>query len=236
MLVGQLPSDPLPQEFNLDKIELPRELPLTLPSQLVAQRPDIKAAEAILHQASAQIGVATVAMLPRVTLSASYGTGASQIDNLFSPGSVFWSLGSGILQPVFRGGELLNRKRAAEAAFDQAAAQYRSTVLNAFREVAGALRALELDTETLRASLAAEEAAKASLDLARNQFQAGAVSAINVLNAEQIYEQSRLALVQAQAQRYANTAALFQALGGGWWNKSQEASASPTAPQQEQLP
>lgn len=228
VLIGQLPSDALSQEFTLDKLTLPNELPLTLPSQLVAQRPDIKAAEAVLHQASAQIGIAMANMLPRISLSASYGSGAGQIDELFTPGSALWSLGSGILQPVFRGGELLNRKRASEAAYDQAAAQYRSTVLNAFREVADALRALQLDTDALRASLAAEQAAKTSLDLARSQFQAGAISAINVLNAEQIYEQSRLALVQAQAQRYANTAALFQALGGGWWNRSADASEKST--------
>lgn len=218
-LTGKMPNEDVGTIFTLDSLQLPQEIPLSLPSQLVAQRPDIKAAEALMKQANAQVGLATANMLPQITLSGSYGSGASQFDDLLTPGSAFWSLGTGILQPLFHGGELLSRRKAAQAGYDQTAAQYRSVVLGAFREVADALRALQLDTDALKAKLAAEQSAKTSLELTRSQYQAGAVSTVNVLTAEQAYEQSRIALVQAQVQRYTNTVALFQALGGGWWNR-----------------
>ncbi|MBI3419870.1 MAG: efflux transporter outer membrane subunit, partial [Proteobacteria bacterium] len=219
VLAGNFPAQAPQDEFRLDGLKLPEELPLSLPSKLIEQRPDIKAAEAELHAASAEIGVATANMLPQISLTAGYGANAGNIPDLFSPGSIVWNLGANLLQPVFRGGELRHKRNAAEAEFDRAAAQYRGTVLTAFQNVADALRALQSDAEALKSQLAAERAARDSLDLARSQFKEGAISHLALLNAEQAFQQSKIARVQAQARRYADTAALFQALGGGWWNR-----------------
>lgn len=218
-LTGQFPNQDLGVAFNLSELHLPESIPLSLPSQLVEQRPDIQAATAQLHVASAGVGVATANMLPQITLTGSTGVSAVQLANLFSPGTAVWSIGAGLLQPLFHGGELLHTKRASEAAFDKAAAQYRSTVLTAFQNVADALRALEYDAEALKAQVAAKKAAEDSLSLAREQFNAGAISYLSLLTAEQALEQTKIGLVQAQARRYADTAALFVALGGGWWNR-----------------
>jgi NodT family efflux transporter outer membrane factor (OMF) lipoprotein len=201
-------------------LELPQDLPLTLPSRLVEQRPDIQASEAQLHSASAEIGVAIANMLPQITLNGDIGSTATKIGNLFTPGTGIWSVAQGVTQPIFRGGTLLHQKRAAEAAFDQAAAQYRSTVLTSFQNVADTLRALQSDAEELNAQVASARAADDSLELSRQQFQLGAISYTALLIAEQTAQQARLGLVQAQAARFADTAALFQALGGGWWNRS----------------
>ncbi len=220
-LAGQFPSEELGAAFDLDQLSLPESLPLSLPSQLVEQRPDVQAAAAQLHAASAEVGVATANMLPQITLTGSFGVNAVQLANLFSPGAAAWNIGAGLLQPLFHGGELLHKKKASEAALDRAAAQYRSTVLTAFQNVADSLRALELDAEALRAQVAAERAAADSLKLAREQFNAGAISYLSLLTAEQTHEQTKIGLVQAQARRFADTAALFVALGGGWWNKDQ---------------
>jgi NodT family efflux transporter outer membrane factor (OMF) lipoprotein len=221
-LVGHLPSDAPTTEFDVSDLHLPQELPVTLPSQLVEQRPDIRAAEAQLHSASAQIGVATANMLPQLSLSASLGTISSGA--LFQPGGGVWSLGGSLVQPLFEGGTLLHKKRATEAAFGEAAAQYRNTVLTAFQNVADVLRALQSDADALNAQLAAERAAEDSLTVARRQFQLGAITYLTLLNAEQTYQQAHIALVQAQAARFSDTAALFQALGGGWWNRADVAS------------
>jgi NodT family efflux transporter outer membrane factor (OMF) lipoprotein len=218
-LAGQFPSEELDATFNLSKLKLPESLPLTLPSQLVNQRPDVQAATAQMHAASAEIGVAIANMLPTFPLSASYGAEAGTLASLFSPASAIWSIGGNILQPIFHGGELLHKKRASEAAFDAAAAQYRSTVLGAFQNVADSLRALQSDAAALKAQVAADRAAADSLKLSRDQFNAGAISYLSLLTAEQTYQQTKLALVQAEAQRFADTAALFQALGGGWWKQ-----------------
>jgi NodT family efflux transporter outer membrane factor (OMF) lipoprotein len=223
VLVGHLPSDAPSTDFDVSDLQLPQELPVTLPSRLVEQRPDIRAAEAQLHSASAQIGVATANMLPQLSLSASLGTISSGA--LFQPGTGVWSLGGSLVQPLFEGGTLLHRKRATEAAFDEAAAQYRNTVLTAFQNVADVLRALQSDADALNAQLAAERAAEESLTVARRQFQLGAITYLTLLNAEQTYQQAHIALVQAQAARFSDTAALFQALGGGWWNRADVASA-----------
>jgi NodT family efflux transporter outer membrane factor (OMF) lipoprotein len=223
VLMGHLPSDAPTSDFDVSDLQLPQELPVTLPSRLVEQRPDIRAAEAQLHSASAQIGVATANMLPQLSLSASLGTISSGA--LFQPGTGVWSLGGSLLQPLFEGGTLLHRKRATEAAFDGAAAQYRSTVLTAFQNVADVLRALQSDADALNAQLAAERAAEESLTVARRQFQFGSITYLTLLNAEQTYQQAHIALVQAQAARFSDTAALFQALGGGWWNRADVASA-----------
>ncbi|MEJ2039236.1 MAG: efflux transporter outer membrane subunit, partial [Desulfosarcinaceae bacterium] len=189
----------------------------SLPSTLVRQRPDIRASEALLHTASAQVGVATANLFPRITLTGSYGSEANDTSNLFKSESTVWNIGAGLLQPIFQGGALRAKRRAAMAAFDQALAVYRQTVLQAFRNVADALRALDTDARTLMAQAEAEKAAGETLALAKKQYQYGAASYLSLLNAQRQYQQARISLIQAQAARYSDTAALFQALGGGWW-------------------
>jgi NodT family efflux transporter outer membrane factor (OMF) lipoprotein len=219
VLIGQFPGDGKAPEFRLESLHLPEELPVSLPSTLARQRPDIRASEALLHQACASVGVATANLYPQITLSGSYGFQAISTDILFNGQSVVWSLGAGLLQPIFRGGELTARRRSAIAAYDQAAAQYRQTVLKAFQDVADVLRALETDARTLQAQAQAEASAKETLVLIEKQFELGAVSYPSLLIAQQNYQKARMNLIAAQAQRYADTAALFQALGGGWWNR-----------------
>lgn len=216
---GRLPSHAKLPEFELDSLHLPEDLPLSLPSALVRQRPDIQASEALLHQASAQIGVATANLYPLITLSGNAGSAATSIGDLFSAKAFLWTLGAGLAQPIFNGGALQARRRAAVAAYEQAAAQYQSTVLVAFQNVANALHSLETDAEALRAQAEAESQLRQSLDLVTRQFQIGATSYLNLLDAQRSYQQTRVNLAQAQAARFADTAALFQALGGGWWNR-----------------
>lgn len=218
-LAGNFPSQDIGVTFDLATLQLPRELPVSLPSQLVEQRPDIRAAEAQLHQASAQVGVATANMFPQFTLNGSIGSVATKAGDLFSSGTGIWSLGANLAQPLFRGGTLTHQRRAAVAAYDEAAAAYRGTVLSAFQNVADALRALQSDADALRAQSLAAQAAADSLDIARDQYANGAISYLLLLNAQQAYQQTQVSLVQAQANRYADTAALFQALGGGWWHR-----------------
>lgn len=219
MLTGQFPGGGKVPEFSLESLHLPKELPVSLPSALVRQRPDIQASEALLRQACASVGVATANLFPQITLSAGYGFQAISTDILFNGQSVIWNLGAGLLQPIFRGGELTAKRRSAIAAYDQAAAEYRQTVLKAFQEVADSLRALETDARTLQAQAQAEAAAKAALALIEKQYELGAVSYPALLIAQRDYQKTRMNLIAAQAQRYADTAALFQALGGGWWNR-----------------
>jgi NodT family efflux transporter outer membrane factor (OMF) lipoprotein len=220
VLAGEPPGNAaaLP-EFELTDLKLLRELPLTLPSLLVRQRPDILASEELLHSACALIGVATANMYPQMTISGNYGSQTTVLTDIFSGGTSVWSIAAGLTQPIFRGGELTAKRRAAIAAYDQAEAQYREVVLQAFQNVADVLRALEKDAETLKAQSDAEATAKESLELARNQYELGAVSYLVLLNAERQHQQAMLTLAQAQAARFADTAALFQALGGGWWNR-----------------
>jgi NodT family efflux transporter outer membrane factor (OMF) lipoprotein len=218
-LAGKFPDEDLGKPFDLDVLQLPQELPVSLPSKLVEQRPDIRAAEALLHSASAEVGVATANMFPQLTISGSAGSVATVAGDLLSAGTRVWSAGASLTQPLFHGGTLLHERRAAVAAFDGAAAQYRSVVLSAFRNVADVLDALQADTSILQAQTTAAQAASDSLDMARKQYKIGAISYVSLLNSQQAYEQTRIALVQAQATRYADTAALFQALGGGWWNR-----------------
>jgi len=218
-LVGRFPSEEPVQRFELSGLTLPEQLPVSLPSKLIEQRPDVRAAEAQMHTASAQVGVAVANMLPQITLTAGAGGTATQVGQLFAPGNQFWTLGASLTQVLFDGGTLLHRKRAAEAALDQAGAQYRSAVLTAFQNVADTLRALQYDAEALKAQVAAEHAASESLAIARKALALGSISYLALLNAEQTYQQTLINLVQAKANRYADTAALFQALGGGWWNR-----------------
>jgi len=225
-LIGRFPSQQPAEKFELASLQLPQELPVSLPSNLVEQRPDIQSAEAQLHSASALIGVALAARLPQFTLTGNAGTTANQISQLFmTPGTAFWTLAGNVAQTVFDAGTLLHKERAAVAALDEAAAMYRSTVITAFQNVADALHAVQSDAETLKAALAAESAAFKSLEIARRQLQLGAISYLGLLTAQTTYQTALIALVQAQAARYADTAALFQALGGGWWNREDVAPA-----------
>lgn len=221
VLAGRLPSEAeVIPEFDLDELHLPEEVPVSLPSQLVRQRPDIRASEALVHAASAQIGVSTAALLPQINLSGSLGSEAVKSSSLFSSGTGVWSLGAGLLQPLFHGGELTAKRRAAMAAYDQASEQYRATVLQAFQNVADVLRTLDADATALKAQAEAEEAARNLFDMAQKQFQLGAINYLALLNAERQEREAQIGLVQAQALRFADTAALFQALGGGWWNRN----------------
>ncbi|MGN6237423.1 efflux transporter outer membrane subunit [Dyella sp.] len=217
VLVGRTPGEAPPPAFALDGFTLPATLPLSLPSALVAQRPDVLQAQANLHAASAQIGVAEASRLPQIELTANAGRTALAIGEVFKPGTGFWNLGAAISAPIFQGGALMHQERAAKAAYVQAAEQYRSTVLTAFQNVADVLSALQQDAAGLKAAATAADAAKTTLDLSQRQWKDGYAGYLAVLGAEQSYQQARIALVQAQASRLADTAALYQALGGGWW-------------------
>jgi NodT family efflux transporter outer membrane factor (OMF) lipoprotein len=217
VLTGHFPNQDVGENFDLSTLKLPENLPLSLPSQLIEQRPDVREYEALLHQASAGIGVATANMLPQFTLSGSLGTFAGSGLN---PGALAFSVLTGVTQPIFEGGTLLHRRRAAIAAYDQALAAYRYTVLVAFQNVADSLRALQSDADYVKAQSAAEHSASESYRVAREQYQAGYIPYLSLLAAEYAYQQTLLTLVQAEASRYVDTAALFQALGGGWWHRS----------------
>jgi NodT family efflux transporter outer membrane factor (OMF) lipoprotein len=223
-LSGKFPSQYAGEFFDLDTLELPQQLPVSLPSKLVEQRPDIRASESLLHAASAEVGVATASMFPQVAITGAAGSSANTAGELFSAGSKIWDIGARLTQPLFRGGTLMHQRRAAIAAFDSAAAQYRSTVLAAFQDVANVLDALQSDAAILQAQTAASQSANESLDITRKQYQIGAASYQALLNAQLSYQQTQIALVQARATRYADTAALFQSLGGGWWNRTDTAA------------
>ena len=226
VLAGRYPNQAPAEKFELATLQLPEDLPVSLPSQLVEQRPDVLQAEANLHDASAKIGIAIANRLPNFVLTANTGSTAAAVDQLFTTGTGFWSVGAAATAPLFQGGTLLHHERAAKAAYTQAAEQYRSTVLTALQNVADTLSALEQDAEAVKADAAAADAAKVTLELAQRQLQDGYASYLSLLNAEQSYQQARINLVQAQASRYADTAALFQALGGGWWHRADLAQES----------
>jgi len=223
-LAGNLPSEEIEETFTLASLHLPEDLPLSLPSSLVKQRPDIQIAEAQLHAASADVGVAVAARLPQFSLNATLGGNAATFNQMFSESGKFFSVAGNMSQTLFAGGTLLHKQRAAEQGLAQAAAQYRSTVLTAFQNVADTLYAIHADARNLAAAVEAERAAKLTLDLTRKQREFGQVSKLAVLTAEQTYQQASIALVQAQAARLGDTAALFQALGGGWWNRKDAAA------------
>jgi NodT family efflux transporter outer membrane factor (OMF) lipoprotein len=221
-LAGGFANDSEEAKFELAKLTLPSDLPVSLPSKLVEQRPDVRAAEAQLHAASALIGVAVAKRLPQFTIAGGYGGMATHIDKMFDPGNTFWSIVGSVTQSVFDGGTLLHQQRAAEAAFDQAAAQYRSIVIAGFQNVADCLVALQADAENLKAAVASERAAKVTLDITVRQQQLGQVNYLALLSSQQVYQQAVVSRAQAQAARLVDTAALFQALGGGWWNRSED--------------
>jgi NodT family efflux transporter outer membrane factor (OMF) lipoprotein len=217
VLAGEFPNQETPK-FELASLQLPRELPLTLPSRLVEQRPDVRQAEENLHSASALIGVARANRLPNFTLTADAGSMAVVFADMFHKGG-FWDVGGGLTQPVFDGGTLKHRELAAKAAYTQADEQYKSTVLTAFQNVADTLHAINQDSDGLKAAAAAKDAALVTLNITQKQLDTGYTNYLALLSAEQAYQQAVLNVVQAQSNRYADTAALFQALGGGWWNR-----------------
>lgn len=214
ILIGDLPSEARLPQFTLTDIHLPTELPITLPSSLVRHRPDIKAAEALLHEANAQIGVAKANMFPQLTLTGTVGEINNKSRNLFTSSSDVWNIASQLLQPIFRGGTLIAQENAAIAAYDKAFAQYKLTVLQAFQQVADVLRAIVEDAKSHKSLLEAENAALKNLEISRKQYQLGGISFLTLLNAERQYQQTRINRIKAEATRYADTAALFQALGG----------------------
>jgi NodT family efflux transporter outer membrane factor (OMF) lipoprotein len=223
-LVGNLPNEEIPETFELDALQLPPELPLSLPAKIIDQRPDVRAAEAQLHAANAQVGVAVAAMLPQFSITGTLGGAADEFPWIFRTGGPFWTLVGGVTQPIFEGGTLLHAKRAADAALRQAAAQYQNTVITAYQNVADTLHASLSDADALAADVQAENSAKITYDLTRRQMEVGYVNYLILLNAETTYQQALLTRVQAQATRYGDTVALFQSLGGGWWNRKEVAA------------
>jgi NodT family efflux transporter outer membrane factor (OMF) lipoprotein len=219
-LAGRTPGNPISQTFDLDAIHVPQEVPISVPSKLVEQRPDIRIAEENVHSASAQIGVAIANMLPNIAITAGGGSAGTAMGQLFTAGSGFWSVAGGVTQPLFDGGALYARTRAARDTYAQTVAQYQSTVDTAFQNVADALYALQYDAKILKAASASERAAADSLSITRTQLRLGAVNYVALLASQQAYQQAVINRVQAQAARLSDTAALFQAIGGGWWNRS----------------
>jgi NodT family efflux transporter outer membrane factor (OMF) lipoprotein len=218
-LVGNLPNEEVAETFNLDALELPTDIPVSLPAKIIEQRPDVRAAEAQLHSANAQVGVAIAAMLPQFSITGSAGGNANQFSWMFRSGGPFWNIVGDITQPIFHGGTLLHQKRAAEQALKQAAAQYQSTVLTAFQNVADSLHATLSDADALAADADAERAARVAYDLTQKQLEVGYVNYLTLLSAQAAYQQALITRVQSQALRFGDTVALFQALGGGWWNR-----------------
>ncbi len=227
-LVGQTAAHEPAANFELDSLNLPTDLPVSMPWRMIEQRPDVRAAEANVHAAGAQVGVATAAMLPQPNFNLIFGQTTFSSADLFNPaitGTV--TVGGSILQTIVDGGALLAKKRAAIAAWEQSKSQYRSTVLTAFRNIADTLRALEFDALTLAATTNAEHAARLSLDITRRRLAAGDAGILDILNAEATYQTALLAQTTARAQRYSDTAGLFQALGGGWWNRDADNLPTP---------
>ena len=218
-LAGRFPSDEPSQKFELDALTLPVEIPLSVPSELVRQRPDVLSAEAQLHVASAELGVATANLFPQISLTAAAGGTSTLFSQLFSSGNTYWNVGGSLTQTLFAGGTLIHQRRAAAAALDAAGAQYRAVVLAAFQNVADALTALQLDADAVNANLKAAQSGADSLKATRHNVELGLASYLALLTAEQTYNQAVLNLAQARANRYSDTAALLQALGGGWWNR-----------------
>jgi NodT family efflux transporter outer membrane factor (OMF) lipoprotein len=218
VLVGAFPDQSPAETFTLADLHLPEMLPVSLPSKLVAQRPDVRQARANLHAASAAIGIAAAQRLPSLQLTADAGSTALAISKVFTSGTGFWGIAASLTAPIFQGGQLMHQERAAKAAYVEAAEQYRGTVLTAFQNVADALVALDQDARALQAAATAEQAAKTALDLSQLQLKHGYIGTFELLAAQQAYQQARIALAQAEANRFADTAALYQALGGGWWH------------------
>jgi NodT family efflux transporter outer membrane factor (OMF) lipoprotein len=225
--VGQPPGAAQLPQFYLAELQLPSELPLSLPSELARQRPDIRAAEALLHQASAKVGVATANLYPQITLSATLGSLAASGSDLFASGTGFYLLGASLTQPLFRGGELQAKRRSAVAVYEQAGAAYQEVVLQGLQSVADVLRALEADAMKLQQRADAAAQARNLQDIASARYKAGALSHYALLDAQRKLHATLLERTQVVADRYADSAALLQALGGGWWNEPDQSGATP---------
>lgn len=221
-LCGKLPNEMIADDFDLESLHLPEDLPVSLPSKLVEQRPDVRAAEEQMHAASAQVGVAIAARLPQFTLTSALGGAASEIPQMFRTGGPFWNIIGNLTQPVFDGNTLSHKERAAQENLKQAQAQYRNTVITAFQNVADTLHAIQSDADALTAAVEAEHANKVVLDLTEHQYKVGYIPFLTLLSAQEAYQQSVVTLAQARTNRFGDTAALFQALGGGWWNRPQD--------------
>ena len=228
-LSGRTPDQFRMPALTLADFTLPGQLPISVPSALVRQRPDVLAAEASLHAASAEIGVAEAARLPQLSLSAQYAQQTTRLNELFTqPGGV-WSAGLGLAAPLFHGGTLAAREDESKQRYAQALSSYRGTVIAAFVDVADALQALQHDSDSYTAHNRALQAARESQELAAAEYRAGKYTELQVLTAEQQYQSAALTQVQADAQRFTDTAALFRALGGGWWNANDDAPLSAAA-------
>ncbi len=221
VLMGKTPAEAHVEAIRLDSLTLPPELPVSLPSSLVRQRPDIRAAESLMHEASANVGVATANLYPQIVLSASAGL----IGTNFTSGSDVWNVGASLTQPIFNGGSLRAQKRKAVAAYDGAGSVYQQTVLDAFRQVADSLRAIEHDAQALQAQSEAAAQAESAYKIAVQRYAAGGISQVALLDAQRQQLQTALDRVAYQSSRYADSATLFQALGGGWWNEKQWGAA-----------
>ncbi len=222
-LVGKMPNEELDQQVELSGLTLPADLPEMIPSKLVNQRPDVRAAEETLRAYNAEVGVALANRLPQFQLTGAVGGNASRFNQMFSSGGPFWNLIASGTQTLFDGNTLLHEQRAAVQAYKAAAAQYQSTVMSAYQNVADTLHAIYADADALNTAVEAERAAKVALTSTGERAQAGYTDLLTELTAEVTYQQALLTLVEAQAARFGDTAALYQALGGGWWNR-QEAS------------
>ncbi len=226
--IGRVPAEAELPEFALQDFTLPGTLPVSLPSSLVAQRPDIRAAEAQLQQATADLGVAIANRLPQITLTGSLGSSPASFYQLFTPGTGAYALTNQLLAPIFSGGALLHQQRAAAAALKSAAASYKNVVVTAFQNVADVLTQVVADRSALTANENAERAAARSLSLAETQYQAGSVAYLTVLTSQSQYQSAVINLIRAQAARYTDSVALFTALGGGWWNRTLVQPAPPS--------
>lgn len=225
VLIGKSPAEAHIEAITLDKLRLPEELPVSVPSSLVRQRPDIRAADALMHQASANVGVATANLYPQITLSASAGL----VGTSFTSGGSVWNFGAALAQPVFNGGALRAEKRKAVAAYEEAGAAYQQVVLQAFEQVADSLRGIDHDAQTLQARTEAAVQAEATYNMASDRYDAGGISQLSLLDAQRQFLQTSIDRTSSAASRYADSASLFQALGGGWWN-------DPTIPKPATLP
>lgn len=214
VLIGKSPGEAHIEAITLDKLRLPEELPASVPSSLVRQRPDIRAADALIHRASADVGVATANLYPQITLSASAGL----VGTSFTSGGSVWNFGAALAQPVFNGGALRAEKRKAVAAYEEAGAAYQLVILQAFEQVANSLRAIDHDAQTLQARTEAAVQAAATYNMATQRYAAGGISQFSLLDAQRQYLQTSIDRTSSAASRYADSASLFQALGGGWWN------------------
>lgn len=219
VLTGRFPSDGVGSIFAQNSLSMPHRIPVTLPASLILQRPDIRVAQANMRQANAQVGIAIVNRLPNITLSGNVGSQAMAMSQLFSPQTALWSIAGNVAQPIFNAGTLKNKQIAAEENFNQVSEVYRGVVLVAFQNVADALRALQADTKAVSAATAAERAAARSFELTQKQIERGQYSVQTLLTAQQAFLQTSIARVQSEAQLLSDTVLLFQALGGGWWNR-----------------